>query len=331
MNRSFQYDISGIKAFKALTTSADMIFVSYDGNKIIAEVNTGESSYEPAVEIVGQTLKIHFQRSKRLGLFKENSIGESFGIGFLKGKSVDDVRIKLPKEIMDLEVATASGDVRLENLDLTKLIASMASGDLKVISTTVGEMKCNTASGDLKFDNFNYRHGKLNTASGDVLIKGLSAIDRQTRINTVSGDIHMLYGEKPALEILQTSVSGDISSNIPLIKKGKKHFITSESDEINDFLEVNTVSGDIEIKVKEEKTKSRVPMNIQTNAFSSKGNIQEIDESILDEETTKILSLYREGKLTPEYAREMLDLIGYSDSEIATLLKREPSSGGVNE
>lgn len=330
MNKSFQYDISDIKAFKALTTSADMIFESYDGEKIIAEVATGESHYEPAVEILGHTLKIHFQRAKRLGLFKETGLGESLGIGFLKGKSVDKVKIKLPKTITDLEVATASGDVILENLDLKNLVSSMASGDFKALSTTIGVMKCNTASGDLRFENFNYRQGKLNTASGDVVIKGLKAIDRQTKINTVSGDIHMLYGEKPALEIRVSSVSGDVSGNIPLFKKGKKYFTTSE-DEANDFLEVNTVSGDIGIKVKEGKVMTREPLNVQNATVSSNAVSQEIDESILDEETKKILSLYREGKLTPEYAKEMLDLIGYSDSEIETLLKREPSDGGVKE
>jgi len=48
-----------------------------------------------------------------------------------------------------------------------------------------------------------------------------------------------------------------------------------------------------------------------------------IDDKELDEETEKTLRLFEEGKLTEEYTRQILELIGYTKEEIDRLLSLE--------
>ena len=99
-------------------------------------------------------------------------------------------------------------------------------------------------------------------------------------------------------------------------------------------MDASTVSGEVVIKLKEtDGSMCKEPRKAMVE-FPESGSSQipeGFDESTLDEETLKVLSLYREGKLTREYAREMLDLIGYSEAEIEELLETEPSNGGVTE
>ncbi|MDD4208265.1 MAG: hypothetical protein PHO22_09970, partial [Mesotoga sp.] len=43
--------------------------------------------------------------------------------------------------------------------------------------------------------------------------------------------------------------------------------------------------------------------------------------NLQDQETSKILLLFKEGKLTKEYAFEMLGILGYSEQEIEEMLE----------
>lgn len=58
-----------------------------------------------------------------------------------------------------------------------------------------------------------------------------------------------------------------------------------------------------------------------------KNSSSEINYEILDKETLKILQLFNSGKIDVEYAKQMLDLIGYNGEEIEKMIdENKPES-----
>lgn len=104
-----------------------------------------------------------------------------------------------------VEVATASGDVDLEQADGVSV--KSASGDLSVVEAA-GDVDANTASGDVELGHV---HGDLvaNLVSGDLSVR---AADGSVTVSSVSGDVRL--SAVTAGRVRASSVSGDVEIGV---------------------------------------------------------------------------------------------------------------------
>jgi DUF4097 and DUF4098 domain-containing protein YvlB len=136
-----------------------------------------------------------------------------------RSKSAD---IVVTIDLAKAEVATASGDARLENIH-GDLSFKGASGDIAARNVG-GRASVNTASGDIHLGQIG---GDLsaNSASGDILIEAAFA---DVRANTASGDVSVDLVSVG--EVTVNSASGDVSVGV---RRGSQV-----------YLDCSTVSGD---------------------------------------------------------------------------------------
>ncbi|HEX7082622.1 MAG TPA: DUF4097 family beta strand repeat-containing protein [Gaiellaceae bacterium] len=125
-------------------------------------------------------------------------------------------------ELGPVDVATASGDVELRDVD-GDLNAKTASGDIAVRRVT-GHVSANSASGDVTIE---AAEGPLsvNTASGDVHVGDAFA---DVKANTASGDLRVSAVQEGTVTV--NSASGDVEVGV---RRGARA-----------YLDCSTVSGD---------------------------------------------------------------------------------------
>lgn len=150
-----------------------------------------------------------------------------------------------------LRAESASGDLRLEDLKLSRLSLRSASGDLSLknvsvqaptaLSSTSGdidwngscpEIELSTISGDLcaKGD---FPSGACKSVSGDVELKAKSDALGDWTLKSTSGDVRAELPDGARTRILCRSVSGDVRQQVE-----------SRAD-AQATLEVSTISGDV--------------------------------------------------------------------------------------
>ena len=135
---------------------------------------------------------------------------------------------QLRDETGSVDVSTVSGDVVIDDADAvtarsasgdvhvmrarTSLSASTASGDV-VVNECGGKTKVQSASGDVH----SMSSGEVtdvSTASGDIVVSAT----RPGRVSarSASGDVHVGVKEGLDIDVVARSVSGHLSSDIPL-------------------------------------------------------------------------------------------------------------------
>jgi hypothetical protein len=138
----------------------------------------------------------------------------------------------------DVSIDTASGDVRLANVD-GRLEVNTASGDLRV--DFVGDdLRVNSASGDVTVHEAEH-DAKIRTASGDIVIR--SAVQGKIDITSASGDVEV--GIRPGSKVFidASSMSGDMSSELDVTDAPPP-----ESDGPNIDFRARTMSGDVLVR-----------------------------------------------------------------------------------
>jgi len=174
------------------------------------------------VELVGNRLRIETETKGPFGLTIQ--IGDwSFGRGGL------NIRVRVP-HASRAELNTASADMRLRGR-YTSLVAKTASGDLFVDGEIDGDAEVKTVSGDSRFGSVRGSlsvqsvSGDVSAASvgGDVTAKFVSGDIRieaarqgNVTVQSVSGDIEIGVAAGTNLDVDAGSVSGDLSSEVPL-------------------------------------------------------------------------------------------------------------------
>lgn len=233
MNKTFEY--SGPVNVDVQLASGAIRIDRSEGDAVQVELRANDPEYQElidtaTVELRGDTLIVDVH-GKRSG-FGFN-IGNLFGgrgitclIRCAEGSAVrvrsKSADVVVAVDVASAEIATASGDARLENVH-GDLSYKGASGDVTARNVG-GRASLNTASGDVRVGHVG---GDLaaNSASGDIVVE---AADADVRANTASGDVEIAL--VTAGDVTVNSASGDVTVGV---RRGSQV-----------YLDCNTVSGD---------------------------------------------------------------------------------------
>jgi DUF4097 and DUF4098 domain-containing protein YvlB len=258
--RTETFEVTGPLHASVTTRSGDIAVRTGEATELRVRLRADSSKYEHLLE----SAQVLFNpESNQLDVRTQprDHDGSSKGRGgklkvswFDFGGSDLDVMVVLPAG-SSLEVKTVSGDVALQG-PLDSVGVSSVSGDVDVtdpcdtldVRTTSGDvnvggvrrtLKCRSASGDVACLSA-ATATELTSASGDVDL----AISQpgQLVIKAVSGDVHVRVARGLVVDVNANSVSGELGSNIDFDK-------TSDlpGDEVQVYVKVTTVSGDIRI------------------------------------------------------------------------------------
>jgi len=157
------------------------------------------------------------------------------------------IHVELPESMNNMDVKTASGDIKLFDVKAERIIVGAASGEItlkRVISTDL-RIKC--ASGDINLETVNSVKLNAGTMSGDIKADDIDA--KFVSLKSGSGDIEA--GNITADIIDNSSISGDVDLHQVKVSECK---IRSTSGDIDiDGMNMNNtdascISGKIKIQ-----------------------------------------------------------------------------------
>ena len=137
-----------------------------------------------------------------------------------------------------LKVGTVSGSVNLSNINSMTFEAETTSGTIKIASTKTEDMRLSSVSGAVHLTDVNAKTLKGSTTSGshdlsgefndldlDSISGGISitsaVVPERLTAETTSGSITVTVPGEEAISVSHSSVSGKLSSDIPIITQGK--------------------------------------------------------------------------------------------------------------
>jgi hypothetical protein len=234
--------------------SGEIVVETVDGEESLVVLEGSERTLEQTVvELVGDKLRVELRPRKGFGLTIE--IGDlSFGGGG-SGKLL--VRATVPHR-SHAALNTAAADMRLRGR-FGSLATKSASGDLVVDGPVEGNAAVKTVSGDARLQDVG---GTLQTQSvsgdlrvqavgGSLMAKSVSGDVRvdslregEATLQSVSGDIHLGVAAGTNVDVDANSVSGDLSSDVPLADDPAA---TQDADGPTLVVRGKTVSGDFRL------------------------------------------------------------------------------------
>ena len=165
-----------------------------------------------------------------------------FKIEVVTSSDVGKVKITVPKDhqLREAYIGLASGDTRIQDVNLDELEFSSASGDLKIDRLKVAKLSLSIVSGDAKLDQLKVDSGNADLTSGSFLLKN-SQITKSLAVTTVSGDNLIENVEVDQCDL--TTLSGDNT-----IFGGKATHAQIGKETNGSHLKMSAVSGDNIVK-----------------------------------------------------------------------------------
>jgi DUF4097 and DUF4098 domain-containing protein YvlB len=194
------------------------------------------------VELVDDRLTVELRRQTFAGMFER--FNESLHVtARVPHRSAVAVATASADAVLDgtfgaVEMASASGDVEVTGEVGGDARTQSASGDTRLCHVS-GDLTAQTVSGDLEVDSVD-GSATMKSVSGDVHIAALRG--GRVNVNSVSGDIELGIVPGSTVDVDAGSLSGDMSSEVPLSDTPGDH---SEGSSV--IIRGNTVSGDLRI------------------------------------------------------------------------------------
>ena len=178
-----------------------------------------------------------------------------------------DLTVMLPEGLCldDLTVSTASADINVGEIKTRNLRADVASGRIylgcevdsvsldsasgginAMLPSKPESLNIKSASGDVSVTSEGVRKLDIGAASGSVWCD-LDTVPESAKIDTASGDVTVILPENAGFRMNVDTASGKINSGFSLLQDGK----TYVSGAPRGYLDINTASGDIEIRTKQ--------------------------------------------------------------------------------
>ncbi|MDN5337532.1 MAG: hypothetical protein PWQ20_602 [Thermotogaceae bacterium] len=188
--------IEDIETLTLITINADLRVKQVAREELFYDVILGDDypEYKPIINRLNKNLEIRFQK-------KSN---KTF-LDFLNLRSfdVEKVYVEVPEDkILNLVIKKVSGNVELENLNVSSLNFSGVSGELECENITADKVSISLVSGDVNLDGLNSKKINLSSVSGDVKINRIAEAIQEISGSTVSGDIDLDFEIKNQLKYL---------------------------------------------------------------------------------------------------------------------------------
>ncbi|WP_020578535.1 DUF4097 family beta strand repeat-containing protein [Actinopolymorpha alba] len=266
--------------------SGDLTIDASARNETEVEVRPGNPNKSVDVEAAANTLVEHRDGTIVIEAPEDRDRTRWFGstpslhirVALPKGShlrgSTASADVRATGRLGDVEVNTASGDLRLE--EAAALTAQTASGDV-IGRQIVGDAKVQTASGDVSIREI---HGQamVSTASGDVQ---LGQVHSLLRLQTASGDATVDAAHD---SVETTTASGDV--RIGSVQRGQ--------------VAANGASGDIRIGVQKG---TAAWLDVSSLSGDVRSALDEADQPGDTEETVEIRARTLSGDITISRAR----------------------------
>lgn len=235
--------------FNRTIKNIELNFISED-IEIEGSENVSDITFERGKE--GVTVE---ENKDRL-IIKSKSKGihiDIFGFKISEGIFTENVKIIVPSNI-NLSINNISGDIDVENINGDVKLKTV-SGDIR-LEDIKGDVDCYTLSGDIRINNIS---GEFNitSKSGDISINN---IEKEGFIKTYSGDLKIKDGNFE--KILLSTFSGDQRV---------------DNVNINDSMEIKTMSGDIDINLLTKDIKILIETKSGEGKINYEGKITNID------------------------------------------------------
>lgn len=246
VNQFEQYNLIQIDKISVDSASEDIIVNAIEGKNATFNFtgfyNYGKYENPPklVLEKNGNELNINIKYEKPMNLVGISSQEMKINIG-------------IPKEYAeDLSVSSASGDVKLNEMNLADIVMETASGDINVKNLNSHGNTINSVSGDIIIENSKFEDSSVKSVSGDINIINSGTLNilettsgeitienyeitRELKINTISGDINLDLSDNSSVNVIFDSVSGDLKNDFGNIYNGKNNIYTE------------TTSGDLRV------------------------------------------------------------------------------------
>ena len=279
LNKEETINIKNISNIEVNTISEDVIIIPTDSIEakvcFYTNASEGNNNFIPELSIYqnNKDLKINIKHKK------------IFQITVFNFHERSRLEVYLPTEYSkNISIATVSADIFIDNFKFNNVDYRTVSGDIKIDKINANDIRVNTTSGDIKINgecnNFNMRtvsgdfisselftnESELKSTSGNVSIKEFKGdlfsnsvsgdieinyieFDNDIIIKTTSGDIEIVLPKDAEFKLNFKSTSGDYKSDFPITIKNinKRHNIEGVVSNEKNKIEINTVSGDLDI------------------------------------------------------------------------------------
>lgn len=169
----------------------------------------------------------------------------------------------------DFSFNSVSGSINLSSFDtLEQISMNSVSGELSIRDVTGKELNASTVSGTLDFRETYFESATLSTTSGEISLSGnpgklnantvsgdvtltIYELDRDIKIDTISGNSELYLDKDVSAEITLSSVSGNYKTSMPIsiISSRKGHVTFTLGDHPTASIEMTSVSGSISVNL----------------------------------------------------------------------------------
>lgn len=223
------YEIQGKEKIALQTKLGEITVVPYDGDELVltieGEVAEKYTNNFLEVKETGPSLEIKlFDRSKNISFFSK----ESHEL---------EITLQIPKAYeKQLNLATISEDIEVNDLKLAGLTLDTISGEVEVYGGQMDEIDLSTVSGDAVVDS-QVKFIKGESVSADVSLKQVKGF----KVNTVSGDLEVYLEDR-----LEESKADTVSGNVVIEILGQKE-VSYDFDTVSGNITIETQNREISV------------------------------------------------------------------------------------
>lgn len=147
-----------------------------------------------------------------------------------------------------LEVSTGSGSIRGSELTATRMALTTGSGGVRLAAVRADALRAITGSGGISIGAISARNVELRTGSGSISGALLTDVHNAS-FQTGSGGITLTVPEQIGAELRISTVSGGISTNIPMqLLEQRRSFVHGRLGDGSGQIQISTGSGSVRIR-----------------------------------------------------------------------------------
>lgn len=206
---------------------------------------------------------VEIQLSERQGVIQLSTKSKRYGFGLIRLTPSVDLVIEVPADhplaleseqvngfmqisgsgIHDkIEVSTANGAIRIEQVDTTELVLSSTNGAIEVQQAS-GDITAHTVNGKITLSG-SYDEVDARSTNGAIRISSLTVRD-DWEVETTNGSIHLTLPRDSSFSIDGQVTTGKIEAPEPLVPDGKK--LKGQIGRGEHDIEASTVNGSLNI------------------------------------------------------------------------------------